>query len=128
MLEQSTVLDMNYCPIVELRQYTLRPGMRDILVDLFERELKPALTEVSAPILAYFVTENSANTFPALPVRESEHVFVWFSAFANSAKYEDFATAFAQRADLAGELNSYLKRSPQVLKLSAAARSRLRGI
>jgi len=63
-----------------------------------------------------------------LPVREGEHVFVWFSAFANSAKYEDFATAFAQRADLAGELNSYLKRSPQVLKLSATTRSRLRGM
>ena len=249
MLEQSTILDVNFCPIVELRQYTLRPGMRDILielfdrefvetqealgmciigqfrdldnpdrfiwlrgfpdmarraralqafysgpvwkahreaanatmfdtdnvlllrparansafqldstlrpaptmsnssegfvvptiyylnapvgvafVDFFERELKPALTEVGAPMLAYFVTENSANTFPALPVREGEHVFVWFSAFANSAKYEDFATAFAQRADLAGELNSYLKRSPQVLKLSATARSRLRGM
>ena len=249
MLEQSTILDVNCCPIVELRQYTLRPGMRDILielfdrefvetqealgmciigqfrdldnpdrfiwlrgfpdmarraralqafysgpvwkahreaanatmidsdnvlllhparansgfqldtsirpaagmsnsseglviatiyyfnapvsatfVDFFERELTPALTEVGAPILAYFVTENSANTFPALPVREGEHVFVWFSAFANSAKYEDFATAFAQRADLAGELNSYLKRSPQVLKLSATTRSRLRGM
>ena len=97
-------------------------------IDFFERELKPALTNVGAPVLAYFVTETSANTFPALPVREGEHVFVWFSAFGGSAKYEDFATGFAQRADLAGELNSYLKRSPQILKLSATARSRLRGM
>jgi hypothetical protein len=97
-------------------------------VEFFERKLKPMLTEAGAPVLAYFVTENSANTFPALPVREGEHVFVWFSAFANSAKYEDFATAFAQRADLIEELSSYVKRSPQVLKLSATARSRLRGM
>jgi hypothetical protein len=25
-------------PIVELRQYTLRPGQRDVLIDLFDRE------------------------------------------------------------------------------------------
>jgi hypothetical protein len=26
-------------PVVELRQYTLRPGQRDVLIDLFDREL-----------------------------------------------------------------------------------------
>ena len=26
------------CPVLELRQYTLKPGMRDILIELFERE------------------------------------------------------------------------------------------
>ena len=26
------------CPIVELRQYTLHPGKRDVLIDLFDRE------------------------------------------------------------------------------------------
>ena len=26
------------CPVVELRQYTLKPGMRDVLIDLFEQE------------------------------------------------------------------------------------------
>jgi len=28
----------NCCPIVELRQYTLHPGQRDVLIDLFDRE------------------------------------------------------------------------------------------
>jgi hypothetical protein len=27
------------CPVVELRQYTLRPGQRDVLIELFDREL-----------------------------------------------------------------------------------------
>ena len=27
------------CPIVELRQYTLHPGKREVLIDLFDREL-----------------------------------------------------------------------------------------
>jgi hypothetical protein len=26
------------CPVVELRQYTLRPGQRDVLIELFDRE------------------------------------------------------------------------------------------
>jgi NIPSNAP len=26
-------------PVIELRQYTLRPGQRDVLIDLFDREL-----------------------------------------------------------------------------------------
>jgi quinol monooxygenase YgiN len=34
----------------------------------------------SAPAAAAFVTERSANTFPALPVREGENFFVWFSS------------------------------------------------
>ena len=96
-------------------------------VDFFERELKPALTEVGAPILAYFVTENSANTFPALPVREGEQVFVWFSRFANMTAYEDFDAAFTERTELARELTSRLRGLPEVLKLSPTNRSQLRG-
>lgn len=26
------------CPVVELRQYTLHPGKRDVLIELFDRE------------------------------------------------------------------------------------------
>jgi hypothetical protein len=162
-------------PVIELRQYTLRPGQRDTLVDLFDRELVapqeaagmavlgqfrdledpdrfvwlrgfpslekrapslrafyqgptwrkhgPAanatmidsddvllLRPVSGALptngqpgiwlfqvylgeapfdptyepegaLATFVTEYSANTFPALPVREGEHAYVWCARY-----------------------------------------------
>ena len=97
-------------------------------VDFFERALKPALTETGVPTLASFVTEDSANNFPALPVREGEHVFVWFSRFPSRAKYEAFATSFAQRTALSEQLRSYLRGSPEVLKLSPTARSCLRGM
>ena len=33
-----------FCPIVELRQYTLHPGKRNVLIELFEREVIPALS------------------------------------------------------------------------------------
>src|SRR5205823_9559708 len=53
-------------------------------VDFFEHTLKPVAKSVGATAFAYFVTENSENTFPALPVREGENVFVWFSIFQDS--------------------------------------------
>lgn len=100
-------------------------------VDFFERTLKPALTEAGASILAYFVTENRANTFPALPVREDVNVFVWFSHFSDRAAYEHHASALATSArwsnEIAEELAGRLKGHPEVLKLSPTARSQLHG-
>ncbi|HTT13997.1 MAG TPA: NIPSNAP family protein [Burkholderiaceae bacterium] len=56
-------------------------------VALFERVLAPALEDAGARVLGCYVTETSANTFPRLPVREGEHVFVWFASFADDAAY-----------------------------------------
>jgi hypothetical protein len=100
-------------------------------VDIFERALKPILTETGASVLAYFVTESSANTFPALPVREGEHVFIWFSRFPDEAAYDDYAAALARspkwRSVISEQLVNRLKRPPEVLKLSPTARSQLGG-
>ena len=100
-------------------------------VDSFERSMKPVLTDSAASILAYFITETSVNTFPALPVREGEHVFVWFSRFRDEAAYEDHAAALARspgwRRAISEVLANRLKGSPEVLKLSPTARSQLRG-
>src|SRR5438270_545505 len=131
------------CPIVELRQYTLHPEKRDVLIDLFDRQFiepqealgmkiigpfrdvddrKPAVTDTGASILAYFVTEDSKNTFPALPVREDENVFVWFARFNNQAAYELHAAPLARsprwQDEISEELARPLKRPPEVLKLS----------
>src|SRR5437868_7933184 len=38
-LEGGVVMSAVRYPVVELRQYTLRPGQRDVLIDLFDREL-----------------------------------------------------------------------------------------
>ncbi len=100
-------------------------------VDFFERALKPALIETGASILAYFVTESSANTFPTLPVREGENVFIWFSGFQDQAAYEYHVAALSRssrwRGEVSQELARRLKREPEVLKLSPTTRSRLRG-
>ena len=100
-------------------------------INFFEQMLSPSATSLGATISAYFVTENSENTFPALPVRAGENVFVWFSTFQNSAGYENYAAALSQserwRDEVAVGLTRYLERAPEVLKLSPTARSQLRG-
>ncbi len=96
-------------------------------VDFFEREVAPLLTAAGASILASFVTEESANTFPALPVREGEHVFVFFSAFDDVRAYErhlaELARSAQWREGAAKALSHRLLRPPEKLRLSPTGRS-----
>jgi hypothetical protein len=100
-------------------------------ISFFEHTLSPVATSLGAAVSAYFVTENSENTFPALPVRVGENVFVWFSTFQDSAAYENYVAAVSQSERWRGEvsvgLTRYFDRAPEVLKLSPTARSQLRG-
>src|SRR5438132_9839581 len=57
------------CPIVELRQYTLHPGQRDILIDLFDREFVESQEALGMKIIGQF--------------RDLDHPdhFVWLRGF-----------------------------------------------
>ncbi len=99
-------------------------------VAFFEREMQPALEEAGAPVLATFVTENSPNNFPALPVRENENVFVWFSAFAGADAHRAHLDRLSRSTpwqSASARLRAKLKADPQILRLSPTARSLLRG-
>lgn len=99
------------------------------LVEFFEKTLRPAVIGSGATVLAYFVTEHSENTFPALPVREGENVFVWFARFNDPAACERQSAGLAQsspwRDEISKELVRRLEREPEILKLSPTARSLL---
>jgi len=45
------------------------------------------------PPLAAFTTEYAENTFPGLPVRAGEHVFVWFARFDDQAALDKHLAA-----------------------------------
>src|SRR5213595_3380322 len=98
-------------------------------VEFFEKTVKPAVIASGATVLAFLVTEHSENTFPALPVREGENVFVWFARFNDAAAYERHIVALTQsprwRDELSKELARRLKREPEILKLSPTTRSLL---
>src|SRR5205814_4066725 len=57
-------------------------------IKFFEHTLRPVAAGLGATISAYFVTVNSENAFPSLPVRTDENVFVWFSSFPDLSVYE----------------------------------------
>jgi hypothetical protein len=99
-------------------------------INFFEHALKPVVGTLGATVSAYFVTENSENTFPALPVRAGENVFVWFSTFQNSTAYGNYVATLSQskrwRGEVSGGLGRYLDRGSEELKLSPTARSQLR--
>jgi hypothetical protein len=115
--------------VVTTIYYFERPVAPDF-INFFEQTLRPVATTLGATICAYFVTENSENTFPALPVRAGENVFVWFSTFQDSAAYENYVAALSEserwRDEVSNGLKRYFNRTPEVLKLSPTARSQLR--
>lgn len=55
------------------------------------------MEDAGAPPLAYLVTESSANSYPALTVREGERVFVWFSLFSDESAHEEHVSALSRR-------------------------------
>jgi hypothetical protein len=94
--------------------------------------MHPVLMETDALLLAYFVTEDSPNTYPRLPVREGVYVFVWFAGFQSRGEYEHHSAELARSTLWNQEISKYLKRrlirKPEVLRLSPTPRSRLTGI
>jgi hypothetical protein len=117
--------------LIVATDYYFERSVPSDFINFFEDTLKPMATSLGATITAYFVGETSENTFPALPVREGENVFVWFSTFQDSAAYENYEAALSQserwRDEVSVGLTNYFYTAAEVLKLSPTARSLLRG-
>jgi hypothetical protein len=98
-------------------------------LQFFDKTVKPAVTGSGATVLAYFATEHSENTFPALPAREGENVFVWFARCNDPAAYKRHVDALTQLPrecdEISKQLARRLKREPEILKLSTTTRSLL---
>jgi hypothetical protein len=68
------------------------------------------------------------NTFPGLPVRENEEVFVWMSMFLDQTEHAQHVRALEQSSawrDVSQALAVYLAGTEQVLRLAPTARSAL---
>lgn len=53
--------EQDCCPIVELRQYTLHPGKRDTLIDLFEKEFIETQEAVGMRVIGQFRDLDNPN-------------------------------------------------------------------
>ncbi|MDF5755777.1 NIPSNAP family protein [Spongiactinospora sp. TRM90649] len=69
-------------PVVELRRYTLHPGARETMIDLFDRELVETQEETGMRILGQFRDEDDPDRF------------VWMRAFPDMARRTESLTAF----------------------------------
>ncbi|WP_086819185.1 NIPSNAP family protein [Allokutzneria sp. NRRL B-24872] len=83
--------------VVELRQYTLRPGTRDTLVELFDREFVETQDAVGVRVIGQFRDEANPDRF------------VWLRSFPDMERHERSLSAFyngeawAQHRDAARE-------------------------
>lgn len=69
-------------PVIELRRYTLHPGQRDVLIDLFEREFLEPQEALGLQVL---------GTFRDL---DDDNRFVWLRGFADMAMRPQALAAF----------------------------------
>ena len=99
-------------------------------VKFFDESMLPHITKLGGKPIARFVTEESPNNFPALPVREHDRVFIWFARWPNVEAENAFATRFhalsGWRDSTPEALFPALMRKPERLRLSPNAKSELR--
>jgi NIPSNAP len=65
--------EVSCCPVIELRQYTLKPGQRDILIDLFDRHFIESQESAGMTIVGQFRD------------RQRPDRFVWMRGFPDMA-------------------------------------------
>jgi quinol monooxygenase YgiN len=117
--------------LIEASIVYLRPSAAGDFVDFFEKELEPQWRSAGGSVVAKLVTDHSANTFPALPVREGENVFVWFTAFADQSAWAEHRRVLGGsgrwRATV-GALSLWTHQPIERLRLQPTVRSRLQGV
>jgi hypothetical protein len=70
------------CPVVELRQYTLRPGQRDVLIELFDREFVESQEAVGIEVIGQFCDLDRPDRF------------VWLRGFPDMERRREALAAF----------------------------------
>jgi len=109
--------------------YAFDAPVDDAFRHFFDHELAPALADAGFAPIARLETEPAENTFPRLPVRAGEHVFVWLARFddADALRAAQARLAASPRwGALESRLRSMLASPPERLVLEPTARSRLR--
>lgn len=96
-------------------------------LERFERDFAPLLEPAGLSLLGVYVSDDTANGFPRLPVREGEPALVWFCGCADAQAPRRLAETPQWRAAVADALRAGLRRAPQLLRLAPTARSELRG-
>lgn len=116
--------------IVTAAIHYLDAGAADAFAAFFSATMRPAIVRAGGSVLATLATEAAPNSFPRLPVREGEHVFLWFGGFADRAALTAYQAVLAEggdwRQDAPASLLRRFMRKPETLVLAPTRRSLLR--
>ena len=116
--------------IITVTVYTFAAPVDAQFIHFFEKDVVPMLRESGATILGQFVAEPGENTFPALPVREGEHIFTWLASFSDETAYAAYCSTLAKNqvwnTALVPTLRTWLPKPEEVLTLVPTRRSLLR--
>ena len=103
------VLDRARKPTSGQRPATILAGIYEMprqideeLVSQFEQSVAPKLVSNHIFLQGVFVTESAKNTFTRLPVREGEHVLVWFGQIEGTEVTPAWLEAIGSLSTLAG--------------------------
>jgi hypothetical protein len=109
--------------------FYVAPETENEFVKLMIEEAEPLLNLHGGPLLAAFVTEHAENTFPRLPVRAGENVFVVFQSLADAQALATHEAALAEdpawMRDVLPALKHHFTRPSERLRLAPTARSLL---
>jgi hypothetical protein len=91
----------------------------------FDDVMTPALHDLGVHPLAAFHSEPAENTFPQLPVREGENVFIWFASFPNAAAHQSHTHHRTQSTTWTQKVLPHLPLPVQELRLTPTPSSLL---
>ncbi|RWD65668.1 MAG: NIPSNAP family protein [Mesorhizobium sp.] len=109
--------------IVEIKIHHLHPGTEADFAERFRAEAVPQLTANGARLLGAFVSEHAENTFPRLPVRAGENVFICVTGFDDETAHVRYSAALAASRETT---QADRTRPVETLRLTPTARSLLR--
>jgi hypothetical protein len=102
--------------------YVLKPEAEAAFPAFFADDIAPALRDGGGDLIATLATEHSPNSYPRLPVRAGEHVFVVLLRYASVDAHIPNAGGAALNADAVSRFAA----APGTLRLQPTARSALR--
>lgn len=113
--------------LIVAETYFLADRQGDAFADVFATDALPLLRDLGRAPFATFATEHAPNSYPRLPVREHETVFVTLTHFQFVRDHQtQTANAFGALRDVAGLLRPHLVAPTETLRLQPTARSLLR--
>lgn len=108
--------------IVRIAIHRLRGVDPDAFATFFATVMTPGIAHAGGFVVATLTTEAAANTFPRLPVREHDPVFLWIAHFPDEAAERAFTRRWnalqGWRDGITDTLLSALMQKPEVLRLA----------